>query len=267
MLNEKQEKMKEIESISFKLKRRSKTDCITGLYIMGDKNLLIMMLVRMPDYTLELSTGLHVDWDNWDAKAGRMKTICPGAEEINDGLLKNELIFKDTIRLLEKKGEVLSKENVKETFRRLTKKISLAFLDLSNKTKAEQVRQSEQSATFWKSFDMFLKINSTYYGWGKASFEKFHSLQTHMAQFEAWKKKSDKRFRLSFDFFTMTGLCEYSAFVQNEYDLLNSTMDRSIASGILSISSVARTMSFVIGERLHGRSSTASRPTWSLSNR
>lgn len=97
---------------------------------------------------MELSTGLHVDLDNWDADAGRMKTTCTGAEEINDGLQTNELIFKDTIRLLEKKGEVLSKENVKETFRRLTKKISLAFLDLSNKTEAEQVRQSEQSATF-----------------------------------------------------------------------------------------------------------------------
>lgn len=220
--------MKEIESISFKLKRRSKTDCITGLNVMGDKNLLIMMLVRMPDYTLEMSTGLHVDWVDWDTKAGRVKTTCPSAEEINDGLLKNELIFKDTIRVLEKKGEVLSKENVKETFRRLTKKISIAFLDLSNKTEAEKVRQSEQSVAFWKSFDMFLKINSTYYGWGKASFEKFHSLQTHMAQFEAWKKKSDKRFRLSFDFFTMTGLCEYSAFVQNEYDLLNSTMKKHL---------------------------------------
>lgn len=103
MLNRKRIRMKEIESISFKLKRRSKTDCITGLNVMGDKNLLIMMLVRMPDYTLELSTGLHVDLDNWDADAGRMKTTCTGAEEINDGLQTNELIFKDTIRLLEKK--------------------------------------------------------------------------------------------------------------------------------------------------------------------
>jgi integrase len=228
MLNRKQVKMKEIVSISFKLKRRSKVDHITDLNVMSEKNLLIMMLVKMSDYTLEMSTGLHVDLDDWNADAGRMKTSCPNAEELNDGLLKNELILKDAIRLLEKKGEVLSKENIKETFRRLTRKISLAFLDLSNKTEANQVRQSEKSQTFWKSFDMFLKINSTYYGWGKASFEKFHSLQTHMGCFEAWKKKSDKRFRLSFDFFTMTGLCEYAAFIQDTYDLLNSTMKKHL---------------------------------------
>ncbi len=220
--------MKEIDSINFKLKRRSKGDSITGLNVMNDRHILIMMLVKMPDYTLEMSTGLYVDFDDWDADAGRMKTNCTNAEEINDGLVKNELVFKDTIRLLETKGEVLSKENVKETFRRLTKKICLAFLDLSDKTEAEQVRQSEKSVTFWKSFDMFLKTNSTYYGGGKASFEKFHALRTHMSQFEAWKKKSDKRFRLSFDFFTLTGLCEYSAFIQDNYDLLNSTMKKHL---------------------------------------
>ena len=137
--------MKEIDSINFKLKRRSKGDSITGLNVMNDRHILIMMLVKMPDYTLEMSTGLYVDFDDWDADAGRMKTNCTNAEEINDGLVKNELVFKDTIRLLETKGEVLSKENVKETFRRLTKKICLAFLDLSDKT------VSNLSAPFGKS--------------------------------------------------------------------------------------------------------------------
>lgn len=59
--------MKEIESISFKLKRRSKTDFITGLNVMGDKHLLIVMRVSMEDFKVDFSTGLHVNLDEWEA--------------------------------------------------------------------------------------------------------------------------------------------------------------------------------------------------------
>lgn len=91
--------MEEIESISFMLKRRSKVDSITGLNVMSDKHLLIVMRVCMKDYKVDFSTGLHIDLDEWDVINQRVKPSCDTAEQVNDGLGMTKLIFKSCVRL------------------------------------------------------------------------------------------------------------------------------------------------------------------------
>ena len=216
--------MEEIESISFMLKRRSKVDSITGLNVMSDKHLLIVMRVCMKDYKVDFSTGLHIDLDEWDVINQRVKPSCDTAEQVNDGLGMTKLIFKSCVRLFDQEGVTPDKRELTEEFRRMTRVFGRVLTTDKAVVDNEGERLKDRSDRFWNSLDKFRHENNVFHGWGKATREKFHSLKTHMAAFEQMKRETNKKFALTFEFFTKEGLDEYCQFVQDHFNLRNVTM-------------------------------------------
>lgn len=104
MLNRKYETMKEVKSISFRLKSRTKVDGLAGMSYMTEKHLLIVMRVCVNNYKIDLSTGLHVDLADLDEDNQLVKPSCNACEEVNDGMEMMKLIFKDCVRLFNKEG-------------------------------------------------------------------------------------------------------------------------------------------------------------------
>ena len=216
--------MEKIESISFMLKRRSKVDSITGLNVMSDKHLLIVMRVSMKDFKVDFSTGLHVNLDDWDASTQRVKPCCDMAEQINDGLGMTKLIFKSCVRLFYREGVNPNKRELTDEFRRMTREFGRVLSTDKAVVDNEGERLKDRSDRFWNSFDQFRSENNVFREWGKAIREKFHSLKTHMEAFEQMNRESNKKFALTFEFFTKEGLDEYCQYVQDHFNLRNVTM-------------------------------------------
>lgn len=220
--------MNNIKSIKFLLKRRTKVDSLTGMNVMTDKHLLIVMRVVAPSFSSDLSTGLHVDLSDWDEEKQTVKPNCKDSEAINDGMEMMKLIFKSCLRMFEQERIEPTKEEIIQKFHKMTKAVCDLFAVNKSETDTMNGRIEERSVIFWKALDRFRNENNVFLGWGKSTREKFHSLKTHMETFVTMKRKKNNKFCLTFDFLTKEGLDEYCEFVQTNYGLRNVTMKKHI---------------------------------------
>lgn len=228
MLDRKYETMKEVKSISFRLKSRTKVDGLAGMSYMTEKHLLIVMRVCVNNYKIDLSTGLHVDLADLDEDNQLVKPSCNACEEVNDGMEMMKLIFKDCVRLFNKEGVEPEKSELVGEFRRMTQRICCLFGLAKAKVDTEEGRLKERSELFWNALDKFRRESNVFQGWGKATRAKFHALKTHLDAFVEKKKGENKKFLLTFDFFTKEGLNEYCEFVQDNYKYRTITMKKHL---------------------------------------
>ena len=77
--------------------------------------------------------------------------------------------------------------------------------------------------TIFDYYDMFVSEQSTQNSWKYATLQKFATIRNHIADFEQSINK------LTFDTFTKDGLNSFVAFLRDEKDLRNSTIQKNIA--------------------------------------
>ena len=173
---------------------------------MLSENVPIRMTVSYSGNRVTFFAGNRVDSNKWDEKKQRVKinTTNPKgqtASHINNKLNNLSAGIDEFFKECEVKRFNPNKDDLKQ-----------AFKDLSNNKQA-------QAASFFSTFDEFVKRSGSENDWSQSAYKKFSTIRTHLFNFDK---------NLSFDKLNADKMAKLVEYLRNEKGLRNTTIDKNL---------------------------------------
>lgn len=155
-------------------------------------------------------TGERIEPDKWNSEKQRVKRNVNGSKEINDILDTIADTAKKAVREARLKNEPLTKEKLRNILTTATG------------------GKNERKTSFFEVLNLFIKTEKELKAWKQNTLKKFLTFEKQLHEFEKFKQKTQKSYKLSFDTVNEVLFMELISYWQNEKNLLNVSTQKNI---------------------------------------
>lgn len=176
------------------------------------KDVPIRLRVIYNGARVDLFTGYRVDIDKWDNDKEQVKNSFTNrngesSSKLNSIILNQKLTIQELFIVCESQDRIPTKEEIKDTFKRL-------------KSKGKSIDNSLLSKDdFFSVFDKFVKVSGRMNNWSVSTYAKFSTVKKHLTTFNK---------DLSFENLNQETLTNYLVFLREVKNMRNSTIKKQI---------------------------------------